>query len=154
MKEDVEEESRVVGGVAAESLSLKSISTKRADTEAGIEAAVCVVVSGPGTVVVEVEVVEVVVGVVAIADGMIVVEGGGGCGCWRCHSALRCIIRRRARCFCFLGLRLALDAGLPFGLAVALSVALSVALAVALSVALLMALSMALPVGVVVISCG
>ena len=140
VEEDVEEESRVVGGVAAESLSLKSISTKRADTEAGAEAAVCVVVSGPGTVVVEVEVVEVevvevVVGVVAIADGMIVVEGGGGwCGCWRCHSALRCIIRRRARCFCFLGLRLALDAGLPLGLA--------------------MALSVALPVGVVVISCG
>ena len=132
----MEEERRVVGGVVAESLSLKSMSTKRADTEAGTEAAVCVVVTGAGTVVVEV--VEVVVGVVAIADGMIVVEGGGWCGCWRCHSALRCIIRRRARCFCFLGLRLALDAGLPLGLAMALS----------------LALSMALPVGVVVISCG
>lgn len=125
VEEDVEEESRVVGGVVAESLSLKSMSTKRADMEAGTEAAVCVVVSGTGTVVVVV-----VVGVIAIADGMIVVEGGGCCGCWRCHSALRCIIRRRARCFCFLGLRLALVAGLPFGLAVAL------------------------PVGVVVISCG
>ena len=140
VEEDVEEESRVVGGVAVESLSLKSMSTKRADMEAGTEAAVCVVV----------EVVEVVEGVVAVADGMIVVEGGGWCGCWRCHSALRCIIRRRARCFCFLGLRLALVAGLPFGLSVALAMALSVAL----SMALLMALLMALPVGVVVISCG
>ena len=146
MEEDVEEESRVVGGVVVESLSLKSMSTKRADTEAGTEAGVCVVVTGTGTVVVAVvavvAVVEVVVGVVAIADGMIVVEGGGWCGCWRCHSALRCIIRRRARCFCFLGLRLALVACLPLGLAMVLLMVL------------LMALLMALPVGVVVISCG
>ena len=109
---DVDEEDvRGIGGMA-ESLSLKSMSTKLADTEAGVDE----VVTGSGTV---------VVGVASVADGVNeedgrIVEGDGWCGCWRCHSALRCIIRRRARCFCFLGLRLALDAGLPFGLSVAL----------------------------------